>query len=79
MSDRRRNLFVLLVVLGLIAASLAVVLPGVPPEKFSPSTSWTGRPMTFSSERPVSSREPRPQPITRPCWSHTKKAAFGAG
>jgi SecD/SecF fusion protein len=33
MSDRRRNLFVLLAVLGLIAASLAVVLPGVPPSK----------------------------------------------
>jgi len=33
MSDRRRNLFVLLVVLGLLAASLAVVLPGVPPKK----------------------------------------------
>src|SRR5918997_6457554 len=33
MSDRRRNLFVLLAVLGLIAASLAVVLPGVPPNK----------------------------------------------
>src|SRR3712207_1094266 len=33
MSDRRRNVFVLLVVLGLIAASLAVVLPGVPPKK----------------------------------------------
>src|SRR4051812_18682365 len=33
MSDRRRNLFVLLVILGLIAASLAVVLPGVPPKK----------------------------------------------
>src|SRR3954453_9005777 len=33
MSDRRRNLYVLLVVLGLLAASLAVVLPGVPPKK----------------------------------------------
>src|SRR3954468_20172181 len=33
MSDRRRNLFVLLVILGLPAASLAVVLPGVPPKK----------------------------------------------
>src|SRR4051812_8632192 len=33
MSDRRRNLFVLLVILGLMAASLAVVLPGVPPKK----------------------------------------------
>jgi SecD/SecF fusion protein len=33
MSDRRRNLFVLLVVLGLLAASLAVVLPGVPPKQ----------------------------------------------
>jgi SecD/SecF fusion protein len=33
MSDRRRNLFVLLIILGLIAASLAVVLPGVPPKK----------------------------------------------
>src|SRR3954463_1144979 len=33
MSDRRRNLFVLLVVLGLLVASLAVVLPGLPPKK----------------------------------------------
>ena len=33
MSDRRRNLFVLLVVLGLLAASLAVILPSVPPNK----------------------------------------------
>src|SRR5918997_5253669 len=33
MSDRRRNLFVLLAVLGLIAASLAVIIPGVPPTK----------------------------------------------
>ena len=38
-----------------------------------------GRPITFSSERPVSSREPRPQPMMRLCWSHTKNAAFGAG
>ena len=33
--------------------------------------------MTFSSERPVSSREPRPQPMIRPFSSQTKKAAFG--
>jgi len=35
--------------------------------------------MTFSSDRPVSSREPRPQPMIRPSWSQTKNAAFGAG
>ena len=33
MSDRRRNLFVLLVVLGLLVASLAIDPAGVPPEK----------------------------------------------
>ena len=33
MSDRRRNLFVLLVILGLLVASLAVVLPSIPPKK----------------------------------------------
>ena len=33
MSDRRRNLFVLLVVVGLLIASLAVILPSLPPKK----------------------------------------------
>ena len=33
MSDRRRNIFVLLVVVGLLIASLAVILPSTPPEK----------------------------------------------
>ena len=39
----------------------------------------TGRPITFSSLRPVSSAAPRPHPMMRPSLSQTKKAAVGAG
>ena len=81
MSSARRNLAIILVVIGLLVAALLVIIPGSPisePTRLGLDLKG-GVELVYEGRPTPKQPEVTPQSTIRPSPSQAKKAAFGAG